>query len=206
MKLRDRWPAVRTSHDRQCVLGDVCLPHFAVRIRVDVQGISPQAQVIVCVLFAPGGSMAGRVDVNIAHQRLTYIAHFDEELQVAALKDMLAVHTGVPPEQQSLCSEELHDLEVMGKSYIVEMVPLMSVNVVNMSGDILLHARMEPWLPFSALKVEIHLGVGHPVEMQRLLLGNMILRNDVVLGDVCRIFEVRPGDQLRVQLILSGVQ
>ena len=186
----------------------MCLSHFALRIRVVVQGISPQAQVIVCVLFAPGGSMAGRVDVNIVHQRLTYTAHFDVELQVAALKDMLAVHTGVPPEQQCLSSEksEFHDLEVMGKHYIVEMVPLMSVNVVNMSGEILLHVRMEPWLPFSALKVEIHLGVGHPVEMQRLLLGDMILRNDVVLGDVCRIFEVRPGDQLRVQLILSGVQ
>jgi hypothetical protein len=130
----------------------------------------------VCVLFAPGGNMAGRVDVNIARQRLAYIAHFDRELQVAALKDMLAVHTGVPPEQQCLRSEkfEFHDLEVMGKSYIVEMVPLMSVNVVNMSREILLHVRVDPWLPFSALKVEIHLGVGHPVEMQRLLLGDMI--------------------------------
>ena len=101
---------------------------------------------------------------------------------------------------------EFHDLEVMGQDYIVEMVPLMSVNVVNMSGEILLHVRMEPWLPFSALKVEIHFGVGHPVDMQRLVLGDMILGNNVVPGDVCRMFEVRLGDQLRVQLILLGVQ
>ena len=167
---------------------------------------SPSEQVIVCVLFAPGGSMAGRVDVNVARQRLAYTAHFDQELQVAALKDMLAVHTGVPPEQQCLSSEksEYHDLEVMGQDYIVEMVPLMSVDVVNMSGEILLQARMEPWLPFSALKVEIHLGFGHPVEMQRLVLGDMNLRNNVVLGDVCRIFELRPGHELRLQLILAG--
>ena len=50
--------------------------------------------------------MAGRVDVNIVHQRLAHTAHFDQELQVVALKDMLAVHTGVPPEQQCLSSEK----------------------------------------------------------------------------------------------------
>ena len=36
---------------------------------------NPSDQVIAHVLFALGGSMVGRVDVNIAHQRFEYTAH-----------------------------------------------------------------------------------------------------------------------------------
>ena len=44
----------------------------------------------------------------------------------------------------------------------------------------------------------------YDLEMQRLVLGEKIIRDVATLGDMCRIFELRPGHQLRVQLILAG--
>ena len=151
----------------------------------------------------------GRVSVlvQIGADYMEHVGQIDGTITVLELKHFLALATGVPPDQQCLSQQkrELWDnenisLENTRRNF--EMVPLMSVVVLNVSGEILLNALARPWNNFFHLKQRVQSTFGHALDLQCFVLGDKILRDDVALGDVCRIFEVRPGDQLRVQLVL----
>ena len=151
-------------------------------------------------------SPMGRIDVNICIgvESWTQTVHFEEELPVSELQNMLATSTGIPPEMQCLsCKKsQLHEDEMIRRDCLVEMVPLMPIDVTNMSGNILLTVCLEPWLPLSCLKLAIQEAFGHPPEMQRLVFEEHILRNNVALGDMCRLFEIEPGQHWSLRLIL----
>ena len=153
----------------------------------------------------------GRVSVlvQIGADYMEHVGQIDGTITVLELKHFLALATGVPPDQQCLSQQgnELNDngtisLENKRRDCVLEMVPAMSVVVIHVSGEILLNAHTRPWGDFFILKRHIQSTFGHALDLQRFVLGDKILRDDVDLGDVCRIFEVRPGDQLRVQLVL----
>ena len=149
------------------------------------------------------------VHVQIGADRVLHSAQFGRAITVVELKKFLALATGVPPDQQCLSQQgnELNDngtisLENKRRDCVLEMVPVTSVVVLHASGEILLNAPMRPWNDFFDLKQHIQSTFGHAVDLQRFVLGDKILRNNVTLGDICRTFQVKLGDQLRVQLVL----
>ena len=158
--------------------------------------------------------MAGQlhVYVQIGQDRVKHTCQFGRStVIVAEVKNFLAGTTGVPAAEQCLSKkkEDLPDgaeisLRNLKKTCVLEMVPLMSVVVVAVSGDILFTAPMRSWDTFLELKLMLRQRFRYDLEMQRLVLGEKILRDVATLGDVCRIFELRLGHQLRVQLILAG--
>ena len=157
-------------------------------------------------------AQVGRVHVHvqIGPERILHSARFGATVLVADIKKFLAGATGIPAEQQCLSKEkkDLHDAAMISlrnqkSDCELEMGPLMSVVVINVSGDSLATFPLRPWSAILDMKHAIQAALGHPLDIQVLVLGEKILRNSVTLGDLCRIFEVRPGDQLRVKLILS---
>ena len=158
--------------------------------------------------------MAGQlhVYVQIGQDRVRHTCQFGRStVIVAEVENFLAGTTGVPAAEQCLSKkkEDLPDgaeisLRNLKKTCVLEMVPLMSVVVVAVSGDILFTAPMRSWDTFLELKLMLRQRFRYDLEMQRLVLGEKIIRDVVTLGDVCRIFELRSGHELRVQLILAG--
>ena len=99
--------------------------------------------------------MAGQlhVYVQIGQDRVKHTCQFGRStVIVAEVKNFLAGTTGVPAAEQCLSKkkEDLPDgaeisLRNLKKTCVLEMVPLMSVVVVAVSGDILFTAPMRSW-------------------------------------------------------------
>jgi hypothetical protein len=142
--------------------------------------------------------MAGQlhVYVQIGQDRVKHTCQLGRNtVIVAEVKNFLAGTTGVPAAEQCLSKKnDLPDgaeisLRNFKKTCVLEMVPLMSVVVVAVSGDILFTATMRSWDTFLELKLMLRQRFRYDLEMQRLVLGEKIIRGVVTLGDVCRIFE-----------------
>ena len=126
------------------------------------------------------------------------------------VKEGLVGIVNIRPEQQCLSKqkEDLADsaeisLQDLKRVCVLEMVPLVSLVVLGMSRNVLCTRDMRPWVTFAETKMTLRAQFGHDVETQRLVLAEKILRDSATLGDVCRIFELRPDEELRVQYVIG---
>ena len=126
------------------------------------------------------------------------------------VKEGLVGIVNIRPEQQCLSKqkEDLADcaeisLQDQQGVCVLEMVPLVSLVLLDLSGDYLCTRYMRSWETFTITKAMLRAQFGHDQETQRLVLGEKILRDSATLGDVCRIFELRPDEELRVQYVIG---
>ena len=126
------------------------------------------------------------------------------------VKEGLVGIVNIRPEQQCLSKqkEDLADcaeisLQDQQGVCVLEMVPLVSLVVLDLSGDYLCTRYMRSWETFTITKGMLRAQFGHDQETQRLVLGEKILRDSATLGDVCRIFELRLDEELRVQYVIG---
>jgi hypothetical protein len=124
------------------------------------------------------------------------------------VKRVLAGIVDFPPEKQCLSKqkEDLYgsaeiSLQDQQGVCVLEMVPLVSLVVLGMSGNVLCTRDMRPWITFAEAKMMLRAQFGHDVETQRLALAEKIMWDTATLGDVCRIFELRLDEELQVQCV-----
>ena len=149
--------------------------------------------------------------VQIGDDRKRHTMSLEADVVTALqVKEGLVGIVNIRPEQQCLSKqkEDLADcaeisLQDQQGVCVLEMVPLVSLVVLGMSGDFLCTRCMRPCETFAITKAMLRAQFGQDHETQRLVLGEKILRDSVALGDVCRIFELRPDEELRVQYVIG---